>query len=121
MEIIIDLLKAFAVGGLICLAGQVLIDITKLTPGRILVMYVVLGVVLTALGIYEPLVDWAGAGATVPLTGFGFTMAKGIETAIAGQGVRGILTGALTASSAGVTAAVLCGVIASFIARPKEK
>ncbi len=121
MEIIIDLLKAFLVGGLICLTGQILIDITKLTPGRILVMFVVSGVVLTALGIYEPLVDWAGAGATVPLTGFGFAMAKGIEAAIAEQGIRGILTGALTASSAGITAAVLCGLVASFIARPKEK
>lgn len=121
MEIIIDLLKAFFVGGLICLTGQILIDITKFTPGRILVMFVVSGVVLTALGIYEPLVDWAGAGATVPLTGFGFAMAKGIEAAIAEQGIRGILTGALTASSAGITAAVLCGLVASFIARPKEK
>lgn len=121
MEIIIDLLKAFAVGGAICLVGQILIDITKMTPGRILVMFVVAGVVLTALRVYEPLVEWAGAGATVPLTGFGFTMAKGIEKAIAEQGIRGILTGALTASSAGITAAILCGVIASFIARPKEK
>lgn len=121
MEIIIDLLKAFAVGGGICLVGQILIDATKLTPGRILVMFVVAGVVLTALGVYEPLVEWSGAGATVPLTGFGFTMAKGIEKAIAEQGVRGILTGALTASSAGITAAILCGVKASFITRPKEK
>lgn len=121
MEIIIDLLKAFAVGGAICLVGQILIDITKMTPGRILVMFVVAGVVLTALKVYEPLVEWAGAGATVPLTGFGFTMAKGIEKAIAEQGIRGILTGALTASSAGITAAILCGVIISFIARPKEK
>lgn len=121
MEIIIDLLKAFAVGGAICLVGQILIDITKMTPGRILVMFVVAGVALTALRVYEPLVEWAGAGATVPLTGFGFSMAKGIEKAIAEQGLRGILTGALTASSAGITAAILCGVIASFIARPKEK
>ncbi len=121
MEIIIDLLKAFAVGGGICLVGQILIDATKLTPGRILVMFVVAGVVLTALGVYEPLVEWSGAGATVPLTGFGFTMAKGIEKTIAEQGVRGILTGALTASSAGITAAILCGVIASFVTRPKEK
>ncbi len=121
MDIIIDLLKAFFVGGLICLAGQVLIDATKLTPGRILVSFVVIGVVLTAVGVYEPLVEWAGAGATVPLTGFGFTMAKGVEKAIAEQGVRGILTGGLTAASAGVTAAIICGLIASFLARPKEK
>lgn len=121
MDIIIDLLKAFVVGGLICLVGQILIDITKLTPGRILVAFVVMGVVLTAVGLYEPLVEWAGAGATVPLTGFGYTMAKGVEQAIAQQGVRGILTGGFTASSAGVTAAILCGLIASFLAKPKEK
>lgn len=121
MDIVIDLLKAFAVGGIICLIGQILIDTTKLTPGRILVAFVVAGVVLTALGIYEPIVEWAGAGATVPLTGFGYTMAKGVEKAIAEQGIRGIITGGLTASSAGVTAAILCGLIASFLAKPKEK
>lgn len=121
MDIVIDLLKAFAIGGCICLVGQILIDVTKLTPGRILVAFVVIGVVLTAVGIYEPLVEWAGAGATVPLTGFGYTMAKGVEKAIAEQGIRGILTGGFTAASAGVTAAILCGLIASFIAKPKEK
>ncbi len=121
MEILYDLLKAFAVGGGICLIGQILIDTTKLTPGRILVAFVVVGVALTAFGVYEPIVQWAGAGATVPLTGFGYAMAKGIETAIAEQGARGILTGALTAASGGVTVAVICGVIASFIAKPKEK
>lgn len=121
METFVDLLKAFAVGGAICLAGQILIDLTKLTPARILVAFVVLGTALTAFGIYEPIVDWAGAGATVPLTGFGFLMAKGVEQAIAEQGVRGILTGALTAASGGITAAVLCGIIASFLAKPKEK
>lgn len=116
-----DLLKAFAAGGLICVVGQLLLDLTKLTPGRILAAFAAIGVVLTAAGIYEPFVNWAGAGATVPLTGFGFAMAKGIEKAIAEQGARGIMTGALSASSAGVTAAILCGLIASFIARPKEK
>ncbi len=121
MEILTDLLKAFAVGGAICLIGQILIDITKLTPGRILVIFVATGVFLTAIGVYEPLVDWAGAGATVPLTGFGYLMAHGVEQAIKEQGVRGILTGALTAASGGVTAAVLCGIIASFLAKPKEK
>lgn len=121
MEIIIDLLKAFAVGGLICLIGQILIDTTKLTPGRILVAFVVIGVALTATGVYEPIVRWAGAGATVPLTGFGYTMAKGVEKAIAEQGIRGIITGGLTAASAGVTTAILCGLIASFLAKPKEK
>lgn len=121
MEIVVDLLKAFAVGGLICLIGQILIDTTKLTPGRILVAFVVLGVVLTAVGVYEPLVEWAGAGATVPLTGFGYSLAKGTEKAITEQGVRGILTGAFTASAAGVTAAILCGLIASLLSKPKEK
>lgn len=121
MDIIVDLIKAFAVGGIICLIGQVLIDTTKLTPGRILVAFVVAGVALTAIGLYEPLVDWAGAGATVPLTGFGYLMAKGVENAIAEQGARGILTGAFTAASGGVTAAVICGIIASFLAKPKEK
>ena len=84
-------------------------------------MFVVMGVVLTALGIYEPIVEWAGAGATVPLTGFGYNLAKGVERAIAEQGIRGILTGAFTASAAGVTAAVLCGLVASLLAKPKEK
>ncbi|MDY6016848.1 MAG: stage V sporulation protein AE [Oscillospiraceae bacterium] len=116
-----DLLKAFTVGGLICLIGQLLIDLTKLTPGRILVAFVVGGVILTAVGVYEPLAEWAGAGATVPLTGFGYAMAKGVEKAIAEQGIRGILTGGFTASSAGVTAAIICGLIASFLSKPKEK
>ena len=115
------MLKAFATGGLICLVGQILIDLTKLTPGRILVAFVVTGVILTAVGVYEPLVRWAGAGATVPLTGFGYAMAKGVEKAIAEQGIRGILTGGLTAASGGVTAAILCGVVTSFLAKPKEK
>lgn len=121
MDIISDLIKAFVAGGAICLIGQILIDTTKLTPGRILVMFVVTGVALTAAGIYEPFVKWAGAGATVPLTGFGFLMAQGVEKAIAEQGARGILTGAFTAASGGVTTAILCGLIASFITRPKEK
>ncbi len=121
MAILTDLIKAFAVGGGICLVGQILIDITKLTPGRILVLFVVSGVVLTAVGVYEPIVEWAGAGATVPLTGFGYLMANGVETAIKEQGVRGIITGALTSSSGGITAAILCGLIASFLAKPKEK
>lgn len=120
-DIIFSLFKAFVAGGAICLAGQILMDTTKLTPGRILVMFAVLGVVLNAFGLYEPFEKWAGAGATVPLTGFGYSMAKGTEKAIAEQGVRGILTGAFTSASGGVTAAILCGLIASFIARPKEK
>lgn len=120
-DILISLLKAFVAGGAVCLIGQILMDATKLTPGRILVSFVVAGVVLNALGIYEPFEKWAGAGATVPLTGFGYSMAKGTEKAIAEQGIRGILTGAFTSASGGVTAAILCGLIASFTAKPKEK
>ena len=121
MDIFLSFLKAFAVGGAICAVGQIIMDLTKLTPGRILVCFVVAGVVLGAVGVYAPLAKWAGAGATVPLTGFGFAMAKGVKEAIAEKGALGILTGPLTASSAGITAAVLCGLIASFVAIPKEK
>ena len=101
--------------------GQLLIDKTRLTPARILVCYVVLGVILGGAGVYDKLVDFAGAGATVPLTGFGNTLARGVKKAVDEDGALGILTGPLTASSAGITAAVLCGLIASFVARPKEK
>lgn len=121
MEILIELLKAFLVGGVLCVIGQLLIDMTALTPGRILCAFVAAGVLLTAVGIYEPLVSWSGAGATVPLTGFGYAMAKGVREAIAESGAAGILTGAFTSASGGVTAAILCGVIASIVSRPKEK
>lgn len=116
-----DYLKAFLVGGLICVIGQILMDTTKLTPARILVSFVVAGVVLGAAGVYKPLVEWAGAGATVPLTGFGFTLARGTRQAVEDQGLLGALTGPLTSGSAGITAAVLCGLVASIIAKPKEK
>lgn len=116
-----DYLKAFLVGGLICVIGQILMDTTKLTPARILVSFVVAGVVLGAAGVYKPLVEWAGAGATVPLTGFGFTLAKGTRQAVEEQGLLGALTGPLTSGAAGITAAVLCGLVASIIAKPKEK
>jgi stage V sporulation protein AE len=121
MGIVYDLIKAFVVGGLICVVGQILIDLTKMTPAKILVAFVVVGVVLGAAGVYGPLVDWAGAGATVPLTGFGYALAKGTREAIAEQGASGILTGAFTAASGGVTAAVICGVIASLATKSKEK
>ena len=121
MGIFVDLLKAFAVGGLICLVGQVLIDFTKMTPARILVAFVVIGVVLGAIGVYGPLAEWAGAGATVPLTGFGYALSRGVKEAINQQGARGILTGAFTAASGGITAAIICGIIASLVTRPKEK
>lgn len=114
-------LKAFLVGGAICLIGQLLVDYTKLTPARILVTFVVLGVVLGGLGLYQPLADWAGAGATVPLTGFGNTLVQGTKTAIREDGLLGVLTGPLSAGSAGITAAILCGLIVSFLAKPKSK
>ena len=114
-------LKAFAVGGLICAAGQLLLDRTKLTPARILTGFVVAGVVLGGLGIYEHISDFAGAGATVPLLGFGALLADGVRDAVASQGVTGILKGPLTAGSAGITAAVLAGVVCSFLFRAKEK
>ena len=121
MDMLLEYVWAFLIGGAFCAVGQLLIDLTKLTPARILVSYVVAGVILGAVGVYDPLVEFAGGGATVPLTGFGFAMVKGVKEAIAEKGALGILTGPLTASSAGITAAVLCGLIASFVARPKEK
>ena len=116
-----EYLKAFLVGGAICLAGQVLIDKTKLTPARILVSFVVIGVALGALGIYEPLLEFAGAGAGVPLTGFGNLIAKGVRKAVDEKGLLGIFTGGLTAAAGGITAAIAAGVIAGFIFKPKDK
>lgn len=121
MEMVWEYGKAFLVGGLICVIGQILIDKTKLTPARILVLFVTLGVALTAVGLYEPLVTFAGAGATVPLTGFGYTMAKGVEKAIQEQGVLGIITGGVTAAAAGITAAVGFGLLAALISKPGDK
>ena len=114
-------LKAFIVGGVICLIGQILIDLTKLTPARILVTFVVVGVILGALGIYEPLVKWAGAGATVPLTGFGNTLVQGTKKALLEKGALGIISGPLSAASVGITVAMLCGLITSFVTKPKSK
>ena len=116
-----DYIKAFIVGGLFCLVGQVLIDKTKLTPARILVSYVVIGVILGGIGIYEPLVEFAGAGASVPLTGFGYNLSKGVKEAIVQDGFIGILTGGLKATAGGITAAVTAGLIASIIFKPKDK
>ncbi len=116
-----DYLKAFLVGGLLCLIGQILIDKTKLTPARILVSYVVIGVFLGAVGIYQPLADFAGAGATVPLTGFGYNLAKGVKEAIDQDGFLGILTGGLKASAGGITAAVVAGLLASILFKAKDK
>lgn len=114
-------LKAFLVGGLICVIGQLLIDWTKLTPARILVSFVVIGVVLGGLGVYQPLVEWAGAGATVPLTGFGNTLVQGTKEAIREEGALGIITGPLSSASVGITVAMMCGLIVAFVTRPKSK
>ena len=116
-----DYIKAFIVGGILCLIGQILIDKTKLTPARILVSYVVTGVILGALGLYEPLADFAGAGATVPLTGFGYNIAKGVKKAVLEDGFLGIMTGGLKATAGGITAAILAGLIASFLFKAKDK
>lgn len=114
-------LKAFLVGGAICALSQMLIDRTKLTPARILSAYVVLGVVLTGVGLYQPLVEWAGAGATVPLLGFGYTMAEGVRTALEEQGVLGILTGGLKASAGGIAAAVFFSLVGAFLFKPGDR
>ena len=116
-----DYLKAFIVGGTLCVIGQLLIDKTKLTPARILVSYVVVGVILGALGFYRPLVDFAGAGASVPLTGFGFNLAKGVKEAVDANGLIGVFTGGLKASAGGITAAVTAGLLASLIFKAKDK
>ncbi len=114
-------LKAFVVGGLICVIGQLLIDLTKLTPAKILVLFVCLGVLLGGLGIYQPIIDFAGAGATVPLTGFGAALAKGVKEAVAKDGFLGVITGGFQACAAGVTVAVLSGLVVALICRPKDK
>lgn len=116
-----DYLKAFIVGGLICLVGQILIDKTKLTPARILLSYVVAGVFLGAIGLYKPFAEFAGAGATVPLTGFGYTLAKGVREAIDQQGFLGIFTGGLKATAGGIATAILAGLLASLIFKAKDK
>ncbi|MBO5252867.1 MAG: stage V sporulation protein AE [Clostridia bacterium] len=116
-----EYIRAFIVGGLICTVGQVLIDRTKLTPARIMVLYVTSGVVLGALGLYEPLVEFAGAGATTPLSGFGFLLADGVKKAVEEKGLLGALTGGLTAGAAGITAAVVFAFLAALIAKPKDK
>ena len=114
-------LNAFLCGGILCAIGQILIDKTKLTPARILTGYVVAGVLLGALGIYQPIADWGGAGATVPLTGFGHALAKGVAKAVAEKGWLGVLTGGLTATAGGIAAAVVFGVLMALIFKPGEK
>lgn len=116
-----DYLKAFVVGGILCVIGQILIDKTKLTPARILVSYVVIGVFLSAIGVYEKLVEFAGAGATVPLTGFGNSLAKGVKEAIKEDGFLGIFIGGLKATAGGIAAAITAGLLMSLIFKPKDK
>ena len=116
-----DYLKAFLVGGFLCLIGQILIDSTKLTPARILVSYVVAGVFLGAVGVYKPLAEFAGAGASVPLTGFGYTLSKGVREAVDKDGFLGIFTGGLKATAGGITAAVFAGLLASLLFKAKDK
>ncbi len=114
-------LHAFLCGGVLCAIGQILIDKTQLTPARILTGYVVAGVLLQAMGLYQAVVDWGAAGATVPLTGFGYSLAKGVEKAVAERGVLGALTGGLTATSGGIAAAVVFGVVMAIFCKPKDK
>ena len=113
--------KAGLVGGLICVVGQLLMDYTKLTPARILVSFVVAGVALTGLGLYGPLVEFAGGGATVPLTGFGYSLARGVQQAVQEQGLVGALTGGLTATAGGITAAVTLGLIGALVGKSGDK
>lgn len=117
----LDIIKAFLIGGIICAIGQLFIDYTKLTPARILTGYVVAGVIISAVGLYKPIVDFAGAGATVPLTGFGHLLAEGIRKTIEKDGFLGVFTGGMTAASGGITAAILFGLIAALIFRQKDK
>ncbi|MDR1409806.1 MAG: SpoVA/SpoVAEb family sporulation membrane protein [Oscillospiraceae bacterium] len=121
MEIFWTMLKTFLIGGAICTVGQILLDKTQLAPARILVLFVCLGTVLGAVGLYEPFREWAGAGAGVPLIGFGGLMAEGARKAVEEEGLIGALTGPFSAASAGITAALIFGLLASFFAKPKAK
>lgn len=121
MDTFLEYLKAFFVGGMLCLIAQILIDRTKATPGRILVGYVTAGVALSAVGVYKPLADWAGAGAAVPLTGFGHTLAEGVKKGVNEDGFLGIFTGGVTAAAAGITAAVVFGYICAVLSKPKDR
>lgn len=121
MELFQQVFRAFICGGILCLIGQILIDKTALTPAKILTSYVVAGVVLGALGIYEPVLRWGGAGASVPLTGFGANLAKGVKTAVEEKGLLGAFTGGLTAASGGITAAIFFGGLAAIFSRSRDK
>lgn len=121
MDVFIDYLKSFVIGGFLCVIGQILLDRTKLTAARILTGYVVFGVILGAIGLYQPFADWAGAGATVPLTGFGNILAQGVKKAVAEKGIMGAFTGGMTAGAAGITAAIFFSLIAALIFRSKDR
>ena len=121
MDTLLQLIRAFLVGGILCMVAQILIDKTKLTPARILVTYVVTGVVLGAIGVYKPLVEFAGAGATVPLTGFGYLISEGIREAVDKQGLLGALTGAFTAAAGGISAALIFGYLAAMVFKGKRR
>ena len=116
-----DYVKAFVVGGIFCIIGQILIDKTKLTPARILVAYVVSGVILGAIGVYKPLAEWAGAGATVPLLGFGNVLAQGVKKAVAESGLLGAFTGGFTSAAGGICAAVFFGFLVALVCKPRDK
>lgn len=121
MEVFTALIRAFLVGGAICAVGQLIIDFTSVTPARMLVGFVITGVVLGALGIYRPLAEFAGCGATLPLTGFGYGMAEGVKRAVEENGLSGVLTGPLSSASGGIATAIIFGIILSIVAKPKEK
>jgi len=121
LETLLEYVRAFLVGGLICMIAQILIDKTKLTPARILVSYVVTGVILGALGVYKPLVEFAGGGATVPLTGFGYLISKGVKEAVDKDGLIGVLTGGMTATAGGLSAAIIFGLLAALIFKTKAR
>ncbi len=121
MAVFWEYAKVFLIGGALCVLGQLLIDYTRLTPARILTGYVIAGVLLGALGLYGPLADWAGAGATVPLTGFGWNLAKGVKKAVEEQGLLGVFTGGFTAAAGGLCAAVLFGLLAALLGKPRDK
>lgn len=121
MDIMLTYIKTFAVGGVFCVIAQILIDKTRLTPARILSLYVVVGVILGALGLYEPLMDWAGAGASIPLTGFGNTLAQGVKKAVVSKKLIGVFTGGLTASAAGICASLIFGFLMSIFFKAREK
>ena len=121
MDLLLTYLRAFLVGGIFCVVAQILIDRTKLTPARILVAYVVVGVVLGGMGLYQPIIDFAGAGATVPLTGFGYLISEGVRKAVEEKGLIGALTGGLTAAAGGIAAALIFGYLAALIFKGKTK